>query len=259
MNLVFYFAKIEIFKVFRRRYLLFLLTLTTIAYPLLIGAFISIFYNEIQFSSAAPIADVAAMVILLTTSIILLPLWITVFVGQEFSMNYVSRFIHANSRSHYFFSKIVYCLLVSAYFTFLSLLTIYLSFRLILFDQVNEHTTFFLQLVPQLWTVYTLYSLVCLSLVFLIRKPILSTMLLYIIPQVDSIITMVANKFFDSTIRLGPFEMIRMLYSESVRGYTVSYISYSFYNSLLPFCYVLLIIIASYRYFLRRDLKIMSE
>lgn len=249
MRLAFYFTKIEIFKILKRRFQLILLLLTTIGYPILINVYITISLEE-NLSNG----DVAGSVIMLTTSIIFLPLWVTIFVGQEFAMSYVARFALTHSRSQYFLSKIIYCFLISTYFTVLTFVTLLVS--------LNGDSSFFGGLVPQLWITYTLYSILSLCIVFLVRTPILSTVLVYFLPQLDNIIFMVGIKVFNNRIRLGPFEVIRTLYSESTEGFRVSYSNLFFSDPLsifLPIVYVLIITLISYRYFLARDLKMMSE
>lgn len=262
MNLVLDFAKIEIFKIFARRSQFFLLILTTIGYPFLMAVFITLSFQETKFDGGLPLEDVTSGVITLTNSFILLPLWITIFVGQEFSMNYVTRFVLTHSRKRYFFSKVIYCFIVSSYFTFLTFITIYISFGTILHHGLVEYNLFFVKLVPQLWIVYTLSALLSLGVVFLIRTPTLSTVLLYILPQIDNIIFFVGSKIYDLEIRIGPFEAVRTLYSKSISPVSFSYSNFfssNFLSVVWPISYVLIILFLSYRNFLHRDLKMMSE
>ncbi|MFM9838612.1 MAG: hypothetical protein ACKVOQ_10135 [Cyclobacteriaceae bacterium] len=253
---------IELFKVVNRKSLVILLIVTVIIFPLLVITVTyleSIEENTIQGSF---VDTIAAIVIVFMTLLLFLPLWIASFVGQELTNGHVNRIVFSTSRKHYFFLKLIYCLAVSTLFTFLGAIAFLIALKNPAFGSIDLDAGFFLRFIAQIFLIAILYSLTTLCITFAIRSPIPSLVVAYFAPQVESIIYFLFDRLMDIKLNWLPFQLLSSLHKKSGVRTEVDYLNPLVENPIgivWPILLVTIITYLSYLWFLRRDLKVLSD
>jgi hypothetical protein len=257
-------VKIELMKIMRRRSLLIIFLVTCAVFPLaakITSHFISIDKGAIEGLFAE---QMALLMILFCAFILSLPMWVTFFVGQEFDNGHVNRAVFLTSRKTYFLSKVIYCVLLSLFFTVLAIVSFVISVHVSAFPTLVISPKFVGGLAAQVLLFNILNSLTILCVTFALRRPKLATALVYLVMRMDDF----AYHFLNMTTgaRLPFLRVFGILYTRSPKDYRGG-LSLDYYNPLLEapldvlpsVAFVAAILYLSYRWFLRRNLKPISD
>lgn len=246
-----------------RKWQLAMLFFSVVGFPLLMWALVLLGGDNRPLGLF--IAVIAAAIINTSTSVLFIPLWITVFVGQEFSSNHVNKAVFLTSRKEYFTSKIIYCCIVSLLFTVVESISIAISLNNDLFQSTITKFSFISWFMPHVFIINILYSLVFLCLTFAFRSPKASLLTAYFLPQLDGILFNIFDMAFNIKLNWFPF---KLLYSMYIRngynpGKSKQYFNPIYEGDFLifiaPAAFVAGLCFLSYRWFLVRDLKTMSD
>lgn len=190
-----------------------------------------------------------------------LPVWILVFVGQEFSSGYVNRFVFARGRSFYITSKLFYCLAVALFFTLLGSVSFLLAVYVVPFHPPMPVTTYLLFLVQLFFSLWC-YAVFLLCWVVLFQSPVLSFVTYAGWLFVEDIIYFPLKAMAGASAGWLPVHLLRSLF---VRDGVVK--TENYYNPfltvsgewILPLLFTLLLLFFLRYYFNRVALKPLSD
>lgn len=255
--------KVELIKIMRRRSLLIILIITCLVFPLSVKIGSYLVSKEPNVVEGLFVDQVSSIVIIACSFILFLPMWVSYFVGQEFDNGYVNRVTFLTSRKEYFFSKIIYCILVSLFFTFLASVALLISVKVNAFPSISIDFKFVIAFTVQVLIFNILNSLTILCITFAIRKPKLATAIVYLCNGLDNFVYNILDKM--AGIKAPFLRIFTSLFSKA--GGNPPYSDIKYYNPLLEeptivfssVVFVSLILCLSYIWFLRRDLKPISD
>jgi hypothetical protein len=254
--------RLEAFKILNRRTLLVLLIFSSLAFPLFVKVITYLESIEKTTNEGAFLELVASSCLLFMTSIVFIPLWVSVFVGSELSNGYVNRMVFLTSRGNYFISKLMYCFLISVFFTALSAGALLVSVRTSIFSELLIPEHFIILFILQTFLVACCYSLTILAITFWVRKATTALVLSYILPQVDGIIYMLFSKLLSINLNLLPFKLLESLYKKPEVGFEMNYINPITEHPqtlIAPIFFAVVVTYLSYKWFQKRDLKPISD
>jgi hypothetical protein len=253
----------ELFKIRKRKSLLTLSVVTVIVFPLLAAGFAYLASIDKNVVEGTFVEDLAGIIIAYMSFFIFLPLWVTLGVGQELKGGHASRVAFARGRKHYFLSKLIYCLVVSVLFTILATVGFLLAIKVPVFGPFTTDWAFTARYAVQVFIVAVLYALLMLCLTLAIRAPTPALVAAYCLPSADGIIHMIVEEVWNIELMWGlPFQVVFSLFRKHALGPEVEYINPLADNPLAivwPILFVAGITYLSYRWFLNRDLKVMSD
>lgn len=253
---------IEIHKVLQRRYSLGLLILTTLLFPLIVkvvsylavikdGVPEGLFSNNIAFS-----------IIAYTQTYFFLPVWIIMLIGTELSNGHVNRVIFYKSRRFYFLSKIIYCGLVTIYFSLLGILAMVISIKTAPFLSLHVGSSFYIWFFLQLMLSTFFFSVLLLCLVFFIGSPLKTFVIYFMWTFLEGILYSFFDARFSIQLKLLPIHSVRSTFTQNGELQLANY-----YNPLVenfsvlfvPIAFICAITIYSYLRFSKSNLPALSD
>lgn len=190
-----------------------------------------------------------------------LPVWILVFIGQEFSSGYVNRVVFARGRSFYIASKLFYCVAVSLFFTLLGSVSFLLAMYAVPFH-LHLPLSDYLLFILQLFFSFFCYAVFLLCFVFLLRSPVLSFVVYAGWVFAEDIAYLPLKAVLGAKAELLPVHLLRSLFVKGGEAITENYYN-PFANAqgelILPFLFTLLLLSFLRYYFNRIELKPLSD
>lgn len=256
MNLL----KEELFIITRRRKIIYALISTAIFSIILIA--LTFYLDSIDDREAKdlPIDKIAHGI--LGFSYPLIMLWTVLTIGQELSHGYVNRAVVATSRRYYFLSKLGFCTILSVFFTFLGVINFLISFLCSSDTRFVIDNFFLMQFAVQLLLASLLYSLSYMCIVFAIRSPLASAITCYFWPQVEGFVRLVFKSEIGIDLNILPFQLIHSVHMKPSSASNSLYDYVPLNDPLIavvPIISVTTFAFFSYRWFLKRDLKPLSD
>lgn len=254
--------RFEILKLFGRKYVVILLAITTVSFPLLIAVLgrISVTANEI--SEGLYIETMAFYILKISQTYFFLPVYILILCGHEFLIGHVNRVVFLRSRSFYFTAKIIFCLIISVFFTFLGIIALFLSIEFSGFTSLYADILFYIEFTFTILVTSFLFSILLLSIVFVFRSPIVSYVFFVGWDFCEGIVFLMFNRLHNIKLIGLPLHSIRLLYdkdlSHNVESYRRIFSEFEF-TIVTPFLLVGSIIIILYLHFKNSDLKSLSD
>ncbi|MCX8490615.1 MAG: hypothetical protein ORN54_06065 [Cyclobacteriaceae bacterium] len=251
--------KEELFKIVRRRKTLYVLMFTAIAHVIVM---ISIAYLDSHSDRAVEglFQEKNAHGIFGLTRILVM-LWTVIPIGQELSHGYVNRAVLSTSRNRYFMSKLVFCSMLSIFFAALGLVSFWASIRCSAFSAIEIDGAFVVQYAVQLLLANLLYSFAYMGLVFTIRSPMAAGLTAYFWPQVEAISREICKGELHIDLYWLPFQLVESVHMKPSSGNSLyDYVPLNNPLALVPPLVVMAILTyLSYRWFLKRDLTVISD
>jgi hypothetical protein len=253
----------ELGKIFHRRLSLITFFATIFLFPVLIKAFTHMMVVKTQIPEGLFANNVASVVILFSQSYTFIPVWMLLLAGLEFTSGHVNRVAFMKSRGYYFMSKLAFTAIVTLLFSVLGIIAFMISTETSPFRDFHAPFTFYLQFLAQLFLVSLAYSALLLCLIFWLRSPIIAFVIYFAWNTVESIGFTLFQKLYHTELTWLPFHLINTLYLRNGE----SGISNDYYNPLAesptsvvaPLAMVAVILFFTYKIFIRRDLKPLSD
>ena len=253
---------LEVTKIFHRRFSIALLIATVVLLPSLvkIGAYMSIVKDKVP---EYLFADTVAFGTIMFTQIYFLqPVWIIVLIGQELSNGYVNRVAFARSRKFYFLSKLIYCCIIAAFLSIVSFMAFFVSIETAPFKNFGGEWLLYLKFIPQIVLTTLVFSIFLMCLVFVIGSPLKTFVVYFVWSFVEGILFLLVEAKFDLELKWLPLHLVRTLYVKNGELQLANYYNPFFDNLpsiVLPVGFVCAATYLVYKYFLRKDLPVLSE
>jgi hypothetical protein len=253
----------EIFKLVKRRSSLIFLLITVVGFPVFA---ISISYLESHGESVIEgfFLEKAAQFILIMTVGPFMIIGSTFFTAQELTNGFVNRVVMITSRERYFLSKVYFTTSIAILLAILGSFSLYLSVTTSGLNSVKLDLVFATHFLIQLLLFALLYSFIYLNLTFMFRSPLAAGLAAYFFPQIDHIIYIVVKMWLNLDLWWLPFRSLGSLFQQintdgSKREEYVDLFTLSPLTIAWPILFVMAFTYLNYRWFLRRDLKILSD
>lgn len=252
---------IELFKIIRRKFSLWLLMATTIVFPILIYVVSYLHVVEDEVSVETLTNEIAGGVVEFSQIFIFLPAWIIVFVGMEITGGYVNRVVFYSSKVYYLNLKISYCLLVSIYFGLLGTLSFIMTMKM-LPTQAVVAPLFYLMFGIQLLFSSFFYSIFLVGLTFICKSPIVTSVVYIGWSTIETAIYTLFNKLYGVKLFWLPLHLLKSLHNRdnaaSVRDYYNPFME-NVGGLLLPTLFALVVLGFLYYFFPKSNLKPLSD
>lgn len=238
---------------------LFLLTSTIFPVGIALVSQLSIRDNQVPEGLFAD--HLASAIIGYSQMYLFIPAWIIVLAGSEFSGLHVNRVVFARDRQFYFIAKIVFCLIVTLYFSILGLITHLLSVTLSPFD-LDLGLVYYIKFVSQATIANLLFSLLLIVLVFLVRSSIVAFVVYFVWDFVESILYTFVEGVLDVPLWWTPLHLVRTIYAANgVQGVENYYSPFegTLADFLVPVVFVTLVVTVAFRAFSRANLQALSD
>lgn len=253
--------KIEIDKIVNRKFSCWLLIITTILFPLALIIISDISLQEDEITEAGFLANLSFAIISYIQSYIFLPIWIIIFIGQELSSGYSNRFVFARSKKDYFLSKLLYCTIITLYFSVLGIISFIASAYTSSFTS-DVSTLQCLKLFCQLIISIFSYAVLLMSLVFIVRSPATGIIIYLVWNFTEGILFRIAEGIWNIELKWLPLHLIRTLYTINGEATSKSYYNPfdgNLQSTTLPLLFIIALLFVSKQLFLQTDLKPLSD
>ncbi len=251
----------EIFKISSRKWMIILLLANIVLLPLIVAILVKLEFSSGEISEGNFLENAAYGIISISTIYFFVPLWILIFIGIEFSNGHTNLVVFHKSFKFYFISKIAYCFLVSLFYCILGLFSL-LIIHLTAPFKLEASTVFYMSFITQSFFTFFSISLMLMALVFLVGSPIIAFVSYFVISFTESILFLIGKKIYAFDLFFLPFHISRLLYLKNGEGKSENYyvLFYDYHNQILILpVFLLIILYATYWYFIRRDLKPLSD
>jgi hypothetical protein len=206
---------------------------------------------------------VAYSIISMTTVYVFLPLWIFVFIGTELTNGHTNRAVFLSSRKSYFISKLIYSALVAVLFTVIGVVTFIISVNTSPYLTLSATPAQVIFFGTQLLLFTLTYAGFLLSIIFFIRKPMMTFVVYFVWSLIESIVFMPISKLYHIKLAWLPLHIIQALYSvDGENRRSENYHNPVIDNPLMilsPVLFVFALLMITYRIFLKRDLMPLSD
>jgi hypothetical protein len=150
-----------------------------------------------------------------------LPAWIIIFIGMELSNGHANRVVFAKGRRYYFVCKLVYCMLISFFFSVLGLASFAFAIETSAYQldvvDAGHYTHFFFQIMTSMFS----YSVLILFLTFIIRSPGITFVVYFSWEFAEGIISVLLKHVAPEYRRFLPFHIVGSFYSTSPLGFDI--------------------------------------
>lgn len=255
------FIKIEFDKILNRNFSWWLLIATTILFPIALVVISKISVHEDEITQTEFVSNLSFAIISYIQSNIFLPIWVIIFIGQELSDGYVNRFVFATSKKDYFLSKVTYCATISLYFSVLGIISFIAAVYTSSFTSegsVLQCLKLFFQLTISIFS----YTILLMSLVFIVRSPAIAFIIYLAWNFTEGILFRIAEGIWGIEVRWLPLHLIRTLFTSNGETNSDNYhnpFDGNLTATALPLAFIIILMLLSYQSFLRRDLKPLSD
>lgn len=258
MNLI----QFESGKIFRKRVSQILLIVSVIIFPVFVVIISQLHAVEDNVPEGLYANHVACTVIMYSQTYFFVPIWIIIFTGQEFSNGHVNRIVFETSKRFYFKSKIVYCGLITSYFTIVGFIALVMSMVYAPYLDFHVNTGFYVQFLVQMIVATLGFSILLLTLVFIFQSPFVAFVTYLGWHFVESMIFTAINGIYKIELIWLPLHLIKTFYTRngepSLDGYFFPFTETP--AALIPpSLLVVFLIFISYNYFVRNSLKPLSD
>lgn len=252
---------LEFYKIRNIKWVLLLLGVTTILLPIVTRILANLNFTSGQTAEGQYLDHAAFGIISFSTLYLFLPVWILIVVGMEFTNGHTTLVIFHQSRWFYFCSKIVYCLMISGYFSLLALVSVFIIQATAPVD-IPVYGTFFLEFFIQAFVTFFSHSVFLLAIIFFTRSPILGFVVYFFITFCEQMVYKIMIKIYGIDLFYLPRHLLNSFYVKSGEQETENY-----YNPftdfdptviLLPFM-VFFLLYVTWQGFIRRDSKPLSD
>ena len=253
---------LEITKILKRKTSLFLLLGTILLFPSIIATISYVGAVRDDVPEGLFPNQVASLILTFSQSYFFLPVWIIVFVGQEFSTGHVNRIVFTCSRDYYYQAKLLYCALITILFSLMSGITYLISITTGPFESLSLDAAVFLGFVLQTALSTFAFTTVLLFFVFLVRSPLVAFVTYFVWGLVESVLYTLFKGLYDIELFWLPLHLVRTFYVKNGEAKIDAY-----YNPLVespltliaPIVFVVIMVFLGKRVFLHRDLKPLSD
>ena len=254
--------RFEIKKIIKRKFSLIFLTVTALLFPVMMAIIsrMSVLSNEI--SEGLFMEMVAFYTISFSQSYFFIPVYILIFTGQEFSGRHVNRVVFLKSRKFYFASKIVYCFIISLLFSFLGLVALLLSYQFSGFTGLVVSLAFYVEYVVSALISSFAFSILLLGIVFVFRTPWICYIVFIGWQTIEGVVFLIFYRLYDLKLVWLPFQSVQLFYNKTIENTNGSYRRlFTEFDPILilPCAFILILIFFLYVFFLRSDLKSLSD
>ena len=254
--------QLEMGKILGKRFSLLLLIISAILFPILVKIISHLNAVEDNVPEGLYAIHVAFGVIAYSQTYFFLPVWLIIFTGQEFSNGHVNRIVFETSKQFYFKSKIVYCGLITVFFTVIGLLSLVISIAYSPFPDLNINVGFYFQFLFQMAVATFSFSILLLALVFVFQSPTLTFVIYLGCNFIEGIIYTSVKGIYKIEMVWLPFHLVKTFYSRNGES-SVDYYHFPFTETptslIAPSLFVFFLLLFSYHYFSRNSLKTLSD
>lgn len=205
-------------------------------------------------------SGVSYLLMSLANSYLFLPIWILIVIGYEFSSGHVSKVITLSGRLPYLKSKLLCIIFLSVLFTLLSITAYLLSY--IFSGFTLQESGFGISKILQFFTVYLVNSSLFLAFILFVQSPIKSYGIYFGIGFLENIIALPIDRGLNIEPVFLPTHFMRWLYTVDGSTEMDKYFNPFLGDYLQIMISILVAVITlwlSGRYFLKNDLKILSD
>lgn len=191
-----------------------------------------------------------------------LPVWIIIFIGLELSNGHASRVVFAKSKRFYFLLKLTYCGIISIFFSLLGLISLLIALETSPFQELNVTIFFYLDFLSQMMLLNLTFSIFLLNITFIFRSA-MATFTIYLVWSfVEGIIFTALESIYNLKVKWLPLHLIKSLYVRDGDASIDNYFSplrEDFTLLFTPISFVLILTLIVYKYFLKSDLKPLTD
>jgi hypothetical protein len=249
-------------KILHRRYSLILLIGTTILFPAILKILSYLNTTEDNTPEGLFAGNLAFSIITYTQTYFFLPLWIIVFVGNELSHGHVNRVAFCKSRHFYFAAKLIYCGMISFFFSLVGLITLLISIKTSPYTHLQLSSMFYADFFAQLFFSSLSFALLLLCLVFFIRSPLKTFIVYFIWSVVEGIIYTVFDKLLDIKMNWLPLHLVRTFYSINGKLDLDNYyhpLMEDLFQVIPAVGFIFILTFFTYRTFIKSNLPMLSD
>lgn len=252
----------ELQKVLTRRYVLLLLIITLVIFPIVIKVIAHLHSTEESAVEGLYAEQVCFLIIGFTQSYFFIPVWIFIFVGQELSSGHVNRIAFAKSRKFYFFSKVAYCAMLTVFFTIIGFIALLISTQTSVFKDLQVPLFTYYQFILLMTISTLLYSLFLLCITFFLRTAMASYVFYLIWQVVDSLGYLLVDRMYGVKLYWLPIHLVKSVYSRNGEGTLTSFYNPFLENPaslVLPILFIVALVAVTYYKFVKSDLATISD
>ena len=140
-----------------------------------------------------------------------LPLWIILFIGTEFVNGHVNLVVFNTSYKTYFYSKLVYCFLISTAFCLLGIVTMVVVQVTAPFNVLLPKSFYGIFIFQSFFTFLSI-ALLAMSITFLARNIAISFVVYFILVFAEGMVFMIVKKLNGMELFYLPFHITNILY-----------------------------------------------
>jgi len=253
--------RLEVSKILSRKSMLVTLIVTSIIFPLGMNVISYLSVTTDKIAEGLQADQTSLFIFHFIHLYLFLPVWIFIFIGQEFSKGHVNRVVFLQSRKFYFLSKLFYCFLISTYFTILGLITLIIALTTSPYELLEIGFSYYLVFTIQLFFTNLAYSLLLLSAVFIIRSPVKSFVIYLVWGFLEGMIILLM-RFYSIDFAFLPIQLVRSLYVRNGIPQSEDFYSWTIHDIgtiTIPILFVTFLTLVTYRIFQKRDIKALSD
>jgi hypothetical protein len=250
----------ELFKL-KRRLPFGLLILTLIFFPALIKVLSYLNAADNFIPEGSYVEETAFGIIKSASMHTFLPVWILVIIGIEFSNGHVQRVVFFKNREFYFIAKLLWCLVVSSFFSLLSVFSLWLCVFSSPYSSLVVPHNFYFGFFFQTVFSYTTLSLILLPIVFFIKDVIVSFVVYFVLNGIEGVIYMVAKGLYQIDLYFLPFRLPKFFYASpnETRELYISPAQMGSWFMLVILAILILVLGLTYIHFKKISLKGLSD
>lgn len=251
----------EFYKVRQRKWLLIYLCANSILLPILTKILTNLNFTTGQTAEGQYLDHAAFGIISFSSFYLFLPVWILIVSGIEFTNGHYSLVIFHKSRWFYFCSKVVYCLMISVYFSLLGLISLLLIQKTAPFS-ITISVQVFIEFFIQSFITFFSLSLFQLSIIFFTRNPITGFIVYFFISFGERMIYTLLMKIYSIDLFYLPLHLLNSFYVRSGEVKSENYYNpFSDFDPRIALLPVLLLFTLglTYLWLIKKDIKSLSD
>jgi hypothetical protein len=236
--------KFEISKLVRSKWSVMLTIGTAILYPLTVIIVCFLGSTEDNIAEGLFVQCVAFGVISYSQLFLFIPAWILMLVGNEFTNGFVQRYVFLKSRSAYIVSKIIFCTIVTVFFSLLGTIAFVFAVEFSAYPDLHVTVLDCIQLFVQMTVANLAFCLVLLSLIFVVRSTVYGFVAYFAWNFFEGIVATLLRKFTILDVEILPLHLIRSLFSTSGEPKSEDYFN-PFFTSDISIVFLSILVVAA--------------
>lgn len=206
--------RLELHKLFRSRLSLILLIFTVCLFPVILKIVSHLTATTDNVPEGLFPDKVANAILVYAQSYFFVPVWILLVIGTEFANGHVNKIVFIKSRTYYFDSKLLYCILVTFMFTILAALTFFISIQFSPYKFLSVDPVYFGLFIAQFAVSTFLQCTILLILVLILRSATVSIIVYLGWSFIESIAVTLIKGFYGIHLKYLPMQIPKSLYTK---------------------------------------------